>query len=45
MISRSITFIVKNGQGKDEKINIETTDTTGKEFTKKQVEDLKKLIV
>ena len=43
MISGSITFIVKNGQGKEEKINIETTDTTGKEFTKKQVEDLKKL--
>lgn len=43
MISGSITFITKNKEGKEEKINIAVMDTTNKEFTKKQVEDLKKL--
>ncbi|MEO2506843.1 hypothetical protein ABHA01_03525 [Clostridium paraputrificum] len=43
MINGSITFIAKNKEGKEEKINIAVMDTTNKEFTKKQVEDLKKL--
>ena len=43
MINGSITFIAKNKEGKEEKINIDVMDSTNKEFTKKQVEDLKKL--
>ena len=43
MINGSITFIAKNKEGKEEKLNIAVMDTTNKEFTKKQVEDLKKL--
>ena len=43
MINGSVTFIAKNKEGKEEKINIAVMDTTNKEFTKKQVEDLKKL--
>jgi len=43
MINGSITFIAKNKEGKEEKINIDVMDSINKEFTKKQVEDLKKL--
>lgn len=43
MINGSITFIAKNKEGKEEKLNIAVMDTTNKEFTKKQVGDLKKL--
>ena len=43
MINGSITFIAKNKEGKEEKLNIAVMDVTSKEFTKKQVGDLKKL--
>lgn len=43
MINGSITFIAKNKEGKEEKLNIAVMDATNKEFTKKQVGDLKKL--
>ena len=41
---KELEFIyLLNEEGKEEKINIDVMDSTNKEFTKKQVEDLKKL--